>query len=103
MTAPAIERVRTPAWRAGFTTILAVAMATGTLSQFAFAVLAPFLSDEFEITRFQLGMLTTAMFAVGALGSLPAGRLVDRFGGRRVLVASMALVTVAILGMAAAP
>jgi predicted MFS family arabinose efflux permease len=103
MTAPATERVHTPAWRAGFTTILAVAMATGTLSQFAFAVLAPFLIDEFEITRFQLGMLTTAMFAIGALGSLPTGRLVDRFGGRRVLVASMAIVTVAILGMATAP
>jgi MFS family permease len=78
-------------------------MATGTLSQFAFAVLAPFLIREFDISRFQLGLLTTAMFAIGALGSLPAGRLVDRFGGRRVLVVSMAIVTVAILGMAAAP
>src|SRR5918996_3072149 len=96
MTVPASEPARSPAWRAGFASILAVAMATGTLSQFAFGVLAPFIRDEFEISRFQLGMLTTAMFAVGALGSLPTGRLVDRFGGRRVLVVSMAVAIAAI-------
>jgi nitrate/nitrite transporter NarK len=78
-------------------------MATGTLSQFAFGVLAPFLRDEFDISRFQFGMLTTAMFTVGAFGSLPTGRLVDRFGGRRVLMASMVVATVAILTMASAP
>lgn len=103
MTDPATKDMHSPAWRAGFATILAIAMATGTLSQFAFAVLAPFLIDEFEITRFQLGMLTTAMFAVGALGSLPAGRLVDRFGGRRLLVVSMGIATMAILAMSSAP
>ncbi|MGH2787128.1 MAG: MFS transporter [Actinomycetota bacterium] len=103
MCAATPERAHSPAWRAGFAAILAVAMATGTLAQFSFGVLAPFLVDEFDITRFQLGMLTTAMFAIGAVGSIPAGRLVDRFGGRRVLLASMAIVALATLGMAVAP
>lgn len=103
MTDLATRRVHSPAWRAGFATVLAVAMATGTLSQFAFSVLAPFLIDEFDITRFQLGMLTTAMFTLGAIGSLPAGRLVDRLGGRRVLIASMGIVVVAVVVMASAP
>ncbi|HEX2050692.1 MAG TPA: MFS transporter [Actinomycetota bacterium] len=78
-------------------------MATGTLSASAFGVLAPFLIDEFDITRSQLGLLTTAAFVAGGAGSVPAGGLVDRFGGRRVLTASMALVAVTTLAMAAAP
>jgi predicted MFS family arabinose efflux permease len=78
-------------------------MAASTILQFLFGVLAPFLIDEFGISRSQLGLLTTAAFVVGGLVSPSAGGLVDRIGGRRVFIASMVLMAAAISGMAAAP
>ncbi len=78
-------------------------MAASTFVQFFFGNLAPFLLDEFEVSRSRLGLLTTVAFVVGGLGSLPAGRLVDRLGGRTVLVGLLGLVIVATLGMALAP
>jgi nitrate/nitrite transporter NarK len=78
-------------------------MAAATIVQFLFGVLAPFLIDEFGISRSQLGLLTTAAFVVGGVISPSAGGLVDRLGGRRIFVASMVLMAVAILGMASAP
>lgn len=78
-------------------------MALSAYAAYAFGVLAPFLLDELRITRSQLGLLTTMMFTVGAGGSLPAGRLVDRFGGRTVLLGSLVIVTASSLLLASAP
>jgi nitrate/nitrite transporter NarK len=78
-------------------------MAASTFVQFMFGVLARFLLDEFSISRSQLGLLTTAAFIVGGVGSVPAGNLTDRMGGRRIFMASLGLVIVATLGMAVAP
>ncbi|HZA40565.1 MAG TPA: MFS transporter [Actinomycetota bacterium] len=91
------------AWRAAFALSLAAGMAASTIVQFLFGVLAPFLIDEFGISRSQLGLLTTAAFVIGGIISPSAGGLVDRIGGRRVFVASMVLMAIAIAGMAAAP
>jgi len=77
-------------------------MAASTFVQFFFGNLAPFLLDEFGVSRSRLGLLTTAAFVVGGLGSLPAGHLVDRLGGRRVFVGLLGLVITATLGMALA-
>jgi len=90
-------------WRSAFTGVLSMGMAASTSAQYVFGVLAPFLIDEFDISRSRLGLLTTATFLVGTAGSPVAGRLVDRIGGRRVFVASMTLVGASTLGMAAAP
>jgi MFS family permease len=78
-------------------------MAAGTAAQYVFGVLATFLIEEFDLSRSQIGLLTTAAFIVGAIGSPIAGRLVDRIGGRRVFVAAMAVVVVSIVAMASAP
>ncbi len=78
-------------------------MAASTFVQFFFGNLAPFLLDEFDVSRSRLGLLTTAAFVVGGLGSLPAGHLVDRLGGRKVLVGLLGLVIISTLGMALAP
>ena len=93
----------TTVWRTTFTLTLAAGMAASTVLQFLFGVLAPFLIDEFGISRSQLGLLTTAAFVVGGIISPSAGGLVDRIGGRRVFVASMILMAAALAGMAAAP
>lgn len=90
-------------WRGSFAAVLAIGMAAATFAQYVFGVLASFLIDDFSISRSQLGFLTTAAFVVGAVTSPPAGKLVDRIGGRRVFLGSMAVVGIATLGMALAP
>jgi predicted MFS family arabinose efflux permease len=89
-------------WRGMFASILATGMAAATFAQFLFGVLARFLIEEFDISRSQLGFLTTSAFVVGAFASPVAGRLVDRIGGRRVFAAAMVLVVAANLLMAGA-
>jgi nitrate/nitrite transporter NarK len=97
-------RVRSRARRRSlFATVLATIMAYSTFSQFAFGVLAGFLVDEFSISRSGLGFLTTSLFVVGGIGSPYAGLLVDRFGARRMAIASAATVGLAFTGMALAP
>jgi predicted MFS family arabinose efflux permease len=78
-------------------------MAASTAVQFIFGVLARFLLDDFAISRSRLGLLTTLAFLIGALGSIPAGSLVDRIGGRRVQIGSLVLIALATATMAAAP
>jgi predicted MFS family arabinose efflux permease len=89
--------------RAGFALILALAMGTGTYAGYAFGVLGPSLIHEFDISRFQLGLLTTCFFLVGGPLSLVAGRATDRFGARRVMLIAFAISTLAITAMALAP
>jgi predicted MFS family arabinose efflux permease len=83
--------------------VLAFVMAASTAVQFIFGVLARFLLDDFAIERYQLGLLTTTAFVAGCLCSVPAGRLVDRIGGRRVQIGSLLLVSLAMGTMALAP
>jgi predicted MFS family arabinose efflux permease len=89
--------------RARFAGVLSGIMAVATFSQFSFGILAGYLLDEFDITRSQLGFLTTAFFIVGAVGSPPAGRFVDAWGGKRVALAAMAIATVSVLAMSSSP
>jgi nitrate/nitrite transporter NarK len=104
MTGGRLLRVRSRARRRSlFATVLATIMAYSTFSQFSFGVLAGFILDEFSISRSELGFLTTCLFVVGGVGSPYAGLLVDRFGARRMALASAATVGVAFIGMALAP
>jgi MFS family permease len=89
--------------RGAFAAVLAAAMASSTFVQSHLGVLATFLIEEFDISRSRLGLLTTVAFLVGGLMSPAAGRLVDRLGGRRVMILSFCIVGLATLGMAAAP
>jgi predicted MFS family arabinose efflux permease len=80
------RRRRPLAWRIGFGSTLALAMTVGTFLPFAFGVLAPFIVTELQLSRSGFGGLTTVFYVVGTPLSLLAGWLVDRFGGRRVLL-----------------
>ena len=84
----------------GFAALLALTMGTGTFPGFAFGVLGPDLVAEFGLTRAGLGMLTTAHFAIGGLGSTLAGRATDRLGARRTMLVAFALVAAAQVAMA---
>jgi MFS family permease len=90
-------------WRLAFGATLALAMGTGTFSGYAFGVLGPELRAEFDLSRFQLGLLTTAFFVVGGPLSLVAGRATDRFGARLVMLVAFTVAAGAILAMATAP
>ncbi len=91
--------VRGTGWRLAFGTTLLFAMGAGTLMQFAIGVLAPFLTEDLALSRTQYGSLLTVFFAVGAVGSLFAGRLVTQFGGRAVVLAIFWLSAAGLAGM----
>lgn len=83
-----------------FAAVLATAMGAGTFPGYAFGVLAPHLVTEFDLSRLQLGLLSTAFFLVGGGLSLSAGRAVDRMGARRILLRALAVLSVCIIAMA---
>ena len=99
----AAMRGRSAASRLAFAATLALVMGTGTYAGYAFGVLGPDLVAEFDLSRFQLGLVTTTFFVVGGPLSLVAGRATDRFGARRVMLLAFAISAVAITGMALAP
>lgn len=94
---------RPVASRLAFGAMLALMMGTGTYAGYAFGVLAPDWRDAFGLTRFEIGLLTTAFFLVGGTLSLVAGAAVDRLGARRVMLVAVAASGGALLGMALAP
>jgi predicted MFS family arabinose efflux permease len=86
-----------------FSGTLAAAVGLGTFPAFAFGVLAPFLREEFGLSRSRLGLLTTALFIVGAPASLVVGKLVDAAAGRTIALCIFVSAAVATAGIALAP
>ena len=66
------------------------------------ATLAPVFSAELGLAAGQLGLLAGAYFLGFAAMQLPLGSALDRWGGKRVLMALLALATLGCLGFAAA-
>lgn len=83
--------------------VLTAGMMFGTFGAPAIAVLAPFLVEELELTRTQLGSLFAISAALGAVFAPLAGRLIDVVGGRRMLTATFLLGGAATAGIAVSP
>ena len=66
------------------------------------ATLAPVFSVELGLAAGQLGLLAGAYFLGFSAMQLPLGSALDRWGGKRVLMALLALATLGCLGFAAA-
>ncbi|MFJ9615419.1 MFS transporter [Streptomyces noursei] len=84
------------------TALLTAAMALSMMQLFLIGALGPRLVDELGLSRTELGLTTTVGFGIAALLSPVAGRLVDRIGPRRCLVALFLLVAVSLALIGAA-
>ncbi len=89
MTAP-VPRLR-PGRRAGFVTLLLLAMGVATFGVPAIGILATFLIDDLGLTRGDIGTIVAVNTIIGALLSPAAGAFADRLGGTRALAALFAL------------
>nr|WP_079191378.1 MFS transporter [Streptomyces sp. CB00455] len=78
-------------------------MAFSMLQLFLLGALGPRLVDELGITPTVLGLTTTIGFGTAAVLSPVGGRIVDRFGPRRSLVALLLVAAAALALIAAAP
>lgn len=65
--------------------VLLSTMTVCTLMQFVLAVLAPYITAEFDLSRTRYGSAASVLFLGAVLVSLLAGRLVDGFGAIRLL------------------
>ncbi|MET7796527.1 MFS transporter [Streptomyces decoyicus] len=83
--------------------LLTSAMAFSMMQLFVIGALGPRLVGELGISTTVLGLTTTAGFGAAAVLSPPAGRLVDRVGPRRCLVALLVLTSVSLALIGAAP
>ena len=64
------------------------------------APLVPMLQAQFAFSKTLAGFLTSGIFLTHALMQVPGGHLADRFGGKRVLLAALALVAAGNAGLA---
>ena len=61
-------------------------------------ILYPFIQEEFELSRAQIGLITSALFTGGLATMFLGGWLSDRFGVKRVMVVSLVLAGVFTFG-----
>ncbi|MFE5594725.1 MFS transporter [Streptomyces sp. NPDC056549] len=87
----------------GLTALLTTAMAFSMMQLFLLGALGPRLVDRLGVTETELGLTTTVGFGTAAVLSPVGGRIVDRVGPRRSLVALLVLSAAALGLIAAAP
>ncbi|MFE9043492.1 MFS transporter [Streptomyces sp. NPDC007818] len=87
----------------GLTALLTTAMAFSMLQLFLLGALGPRLVDRLGVSETVLGLTTTVGFGTAAVLSPVGGRIVDRVGPRRSLVALLVLSAVALGLIGAAP
>ncbi|WP_308295439.1 MFS transporter [Streptomyces sp. MUM 178J] len=92
-----------PRGTAGLTALLTCAMAFSMMQLFLLGALGPRLVGELGISPTVLGLTTTVGFGTAAVLSPVGGRVVDRVGPRRCLVALLLTSAVALTLIGAAP
>ncbi|MFC2052574.1 MFS transporter, partial [Chloroflexota bacterium] len=75
-------------------TVLSLALG---LTRMGIPVLYPFIQNEFELSRAQVGLITSFLATGGAIASIFAGWLTDFFGVKRVLTITMLIITAFLL------
>lgn len=85
--------------------LITIALGWGLLNgtRMIYPVLLPAISTEYDLTLTAAGFLVTLIWVSYAIGQVPGGVLADRYGERTVLLASVAIVTFALLVVVLAP
>lgn len=81
----------------GFGTTLILGMGTTPIVLFALAALAPHVTSDLRLSRTQLGLTSTIAFAIAALLSTMAGKIIESLGARRTLLLLFGSAALAIL------
>jgi len=89
--------------RGAIIAVLATAQGLGIAPMVAIGVLAPYLIDEFEISRASVGLLVALVSGVSAVLSPLAGSLADGMEDRRAVLWVLVLGTISLLWMAVSP
>ncbi len=82
--------------------MVGLAHASSHFSQLLLPLMFPVFIKEFSLTYSEMGLLVTVFFVVSGLGQAGAGFVVDRFGARPVLFASLGTFVLACLLAASA-
>lgn len=85
--------------------LIVIALGWGVLNgtRMIYPVLLPSLSTDFNLTHTTAGLLVTLIWVGYAIGQVPGGVLADRYGERRLLTASVAIVACALVVVVLAP
>jgi predicted MFS family arabinose efflux permease len=89
--------------RGAIIAVLATAQGLGIAPMVAIGVLAPFLIDDFDISRASVGLLVALVSGVSALLSPAVGNLADGMEDRRAVLWVLVLGTISLLWMAVSP
>lgn len=81
---------------------LVLSHAVGTVNVVAVMAMAPAISDDLHLSAAEFGAFVSSYYAAQAVGSLPAGAIVDRYGVGRTLVFAHVLMTLAAMTLAIA-
>ena len=94
---------RSAGYRWGALGITTISAATNAALATAVGPLAPLLQSDFQVSRAEIGLVTSAIFLSAALSAPFAGRTSDRIGERRVLLISSLIAGVAAILLALVP
>lgn len=89
------EALKIKTYRIKLIMVLFVCMVIMGLDRSSVSVAAPIMMEELGITPSQMGLLLSAFFWTYTLCNIPAGRLADRFGAKKVLGGAAAIWSIA--------
>jgi len=86
-------------------TLIAIALGWAVLNgtRMIYPVLLPYFTEEFGFSLATGGLLITTIWLAYAIGQVPGGILADRYGERKTLTGSVALVTISLVFVLFAP
>lgn len=89
------EALKIKTYRIKLIMVLFVCMVIMGLDRSSVSVAAPIMMEELGIAPSQMGLLLSAFFWTYTLCNIPAGRLADRFGAKKVLGGAAAIWSIA--------
>lgn len=89
------EALKIKTYRIKLIMVLFVCMVIMGLDRSSVSVAAPIMMEELGIAPSQMGLLLSSFFWTYTLCNIPAGRLADRFGAKKVLAGAAAIWSIA--------